>query len=111
MNTPRISQLPFLDPDEPLRNRAPTVDENGNAVTDFMVILPGLRKKPRVQINQALRDVQMILSRYSDVVVFAEMNVGLNLLWVSIKPVAGMRFEIAEALRCHIPEARLVCHV
>lgn len=111
MSNLRVNQLPFLDPGEPLRNRAPTVDENGHAVTDFMMIFPGLRKKPMVQINQALRDVQMILSRYTDVVVFAEMNVGLNLLWVSLKPVTGMRFEIAEALRGRIPEAKLVSHL
>lgn len=111
MSTLRISQFPFLDAGEPLRNRAPTVDEDGRAVSDFMVIFPGLRKKPMMQINQALRDVQLVLSHFSDVVVFAEMNVGLNLLWVSMKPVSGKRFEIAEALRCRIPEAKLVCHV
>jgi hypothetical protein len=111
MNTPRLSQFPFLDPAEPLRLRAPTVDEDGNAVTDFMMIFPGLRKKTSIQINEALRDVQMVLSRYSDVVVFAEMNIGLNLLWVSIKPVTGKRFEIAEAMRGCIPDAKLVSHV
>jgi len=111
MNKLLISRFPFLDSSEPLRNRAPKVDENGQAVTDFMMIFPGLRKKPSIQVNQALRDVQMVLSRYTDVVVFAEMNVRLNLLWVSMKPVSGKRFEIAEALRSFIPEARLVCHV
>lgn len=111
MSVPRVSILPFLDAAEPLRHRAPVVDENGKALTDFMMIFPGLRKKSKLQINKALRDVQLVLSRFSDVVVFAEMNVKLNLLWVSIKPVAGKRFEIADALRDFVPDAKLVSHL
>jgi hypothetical protein len=45
------------------------------------------------------------------VVVFAEFNLKLNLLWVSIRPVHGIRFEIAGAIQQHVPEARLVSHL
>ena len=111
MNTPRVSLLPFLDASEPLRKRAPAVDENGKPLSDFMVIFPGLKKKPEVIVNKTMQEIQLILTQYNHVVVFAEMNIRLNLLWVSIRQEAGIRFEICNALRQRIPYARLVSHI
>ena len=53
----------------------------------------------------------VVLTSFGDTVVFAELNVAINLLWVSIRPVDGVRFEISEALRSRIPSARIVSHV
>ena len=111
MDLPRLSTLPFLDAREPLHKRAPAVDENGRALSDFMVIIPGLRKRPEIHIQQVLYEIHRILTGFGDNVVFAEVNLGLNLLWVSIRPVAGIRFEITEALRASIPDVRLVSHI
>jgi hypothetical protein len=111
MNTPQVSLFPFLDSDEPLRKRVPTADENGKPLSDFMVIIPGLKKKPDAIINKTMKDIQLILTRYNHAVVFAEMNIRLNLLWVSIRQEAGVRYEITDALRVKIPEARLVSHI
>jgi hypothetical protein len=44
-------------------------------------------------------------------VVFAEFNVRLNLLWVSIRPITGIRFDITGAIQEQVPEARLVSHI
>ncbi len=111
MNLPRLSLFPLLDAAEPLRKRAPVVDENGRALSDFMVIIPDLRKRPQIRIQQTMQEIHRILSRFGDQVVFAEVNLKLNLLWVSIRPVAGIRFEITEALRGSIPDVRLVSHI
>lgn len=111
MNLPQLSLLPLLDASEPLRKRAPAVDENGKALSDFMVIIPNLRKRPQIHIQQTMREIHRILSLFGDQVVFAEVNLKLNLLWVSIRPVAGIRFEITEALRSSIPDVRLVSHI
>ncbi len=111
MSLPRVTLLPLQDASEPLRKRAPVLDENGRPLSDFMVLIPGLRKKPQIRIQQTMRDIHCILSRFGDTVVFAELNLKLNLLWVSIRPVAGIRFEITEALRLSIPDARLVSHL
>jgi hypothetical protein len=75
-----------------------------------MVIFTGLRKEPQIQIQRTTREIHRILARFSDTVVFAELNLALNLLWVSTKPINGKRFEIAEAIRSSIPRARLVSH-
>jgi hypothetical protein len=111
MNLPKPVDSPFLAPDEPLRKRAPVRDENGRPVIDFMMLFPGLREKPRIMVQQAVREVQIILSRYSDVVVFAEFNMKLNLLWVSLRAIQGKRLEIAGAIQEKVPEARLVAHI
>ena len=109
MKPPRVT-LSILDASEPLRKRAPTVDADGKAVTDFMVIFPGLHKQPQIQVQRTTREIHRILGCFSDTVVFAELNLALNLLWVSTKPINGKRFEIADAIRSSVPSARLVSH-
>ncbi|MBI5042042.1 MAG: hypothetical protein HZB57_12835 [Gammaproteobacteria bacterium] len=111
MNLPKLALFPLLDSAEPLRKRAPAVDEHGKALSDFMMIIPGLRNKPRQLIQQTLYDVHATLTCFQHAVVFAEFNLKLNLLWVSIRPLDNIRFEIANAVRLRVPDARLVSHI
>jgi hypothetical protein len=104
-----VSQ-PFL-PAEPLRKRAPAFDEHGRALSDFMVLFPGLAHKPQHRIQDTIKHIEKVFADFQHVVVFAELNLKLNLLWISIRPVPGIRFEIARALRELIPEAKLVSHI
>lgn len=104
-----VSQ-PFL-PAEPLRKRAPAFDEHGRALSDFMVLIPGLVKKPQHLVQNTIEHIQTVFADYPHAVVFAELNLKLSLLWVSVKPIPGIRFQISEALRAVIPEARLVSHI
>jgi len=76
-----------------------------------MMLIPGLREKPRHIIDTVIQDVHIALTHFSEVVVFAEFNLRLNLLWVSIRPVQGIRFEIASAIQRLVPEAKLVSHI
>jgi len=110
MDVPRTT-LSIHDASEPLRKRAPTVDEHGKPLTDFMVIIPGLRKKPQPHIQRTIGELHRVLARFSGTVVFAEFNLALNLLWVSTRQAHGMRDEIAMAIRSTIPAARLVSHI
>jgi hypothetical protein len=102
---------PSFLPAEPLRKRAPAFDEHGRALSDFMVLFPGLVKKPRHYVQAAIEHIQTVFANYGHAVVFAELNLKLNLLWVSVRPIPGVRFQIAEALRAAIPETRLVSHI
>ncbi len=102
---------PLFIPAEPLRKRAPAFDEHGKALCDFMVLFPGLVKKPQHLVQATIEHIQTVFADYRHVVVFAELNLKLSLLWVSVRPVPGIRFQIAEALRAVIPEARLVSHI
>jgi hypothetical protein len=110
MTLPKIA-VQFESSAEPLRKRAPSHDEHGKPLSDFMMLVPGLRDKPKHLVDAAIQDIHVALARFSEVVVFAEFNMKLNLLWVSIRPVHGIRFEIASAIQQQVPEARLVSHL
>lgn len=95
-------------PAGPLWKVAPTRDEDGKSFVDFMMIIPKLKKKPQKYIDKTLNDIQMVLSQYSHVVVFANMNMKINCLWISHKPQPGICQELASAIRQYVPEATLV---
>ncbi len=111
MNLPRYSIYPLLDASEPLRKRVPTVDENGRFLSDFMVLIPGLKDKPQHFIQAMMNELHAALARFSDSVVFAELNIKLNLLWVSVKPRLNLAAEIAGAVQEILPNAKLVSHI
>lgn len=110
MSLPKVS-INMLDANEPLHKRAPTHDEHGKAVTDFMMLIPGLRDKPRLILNETMQTIHATLACFSDQVVFAEVNLKLNLLWISCKPVHGVRDSIAGAIQDRVPGAKLVSHI
>jgi hypothetical protein len=93
----------------PLWQLAPTHDTSGHLLTDFMMLIPRLRSRPAFEIERASRDIQAVLALHQDVV-FADLNLKLNLLWVSLRPRQGAISELAAAIRLRVPEAVLVAH-
>ena len=110
MTLPRLS-IQFHDAAEPLRKRAPSHDENAKSLSDFMVLVPGLKQKPQNLINRTINEIHLALTQFDHAVVFAELDLRLNLLWVSIRPIHGIRLEIVGAIQERVPEARLVSHI
>ncbi|MDA8362628.1 MAG: hypothetical protein M0Z84_02165 [Gammaproteobacteria bacterium] len=103
-----VSQsAPTLESSRPLYERVPTRDEHGQRLSDFMVLFPGLRNRPAHQLAEILGRIQAVLGRYAEVV-FAELNMRLNLLWISVRPRPGVILEIAAAIKAMMPEALLV---
>ena len=96
-------------PGLPLWQIAPTRDSTGQRLTDFMMLIPRLRTRPPLEIERASRDIQAVLALHQDVV-FADLNLKLNLLWVSLRPRQGAISELVAAIRLRIPEAVLVAH-
>lgn len=96
---------------EPLHKRVPTHDENGRTLSDFMILIPKLRDKPHHLLKDTVRDIERILFGFGKSIVFAELNLKLNVLWVSVRPRPGITFEVAGALQTCIPEAKLVSHL
>lgn len=96
-------------PGLPLWQIAPTRDSSGRLLTDFMMLIPRLRNRPEAEIERASRDIQAVLALHQDVV-FADLNLKLNLLWVSLRPRPGVISELAAAIRLRVPEAVLVAH-
>jgi hypothetical protein len=92
---------------EPLYQRAPTLDENGKPYADFMLLIPGLNKVSAPELKAKMASLQAVLLNYSEVV-FADLNMRLNLLWVSIKPRVGLIQGITVEIQQHLPEAKLI---
>lgn len=96
-------------PGIPLWQLAPTRDSAGQRLTDFMMLIPRLRNRTPAEIEQASRAIQSVLELHQDVV-FADLNLKLNLLWVSLRPRPGAISELTAAIRLRVPEAVLVGH-
>lgn len=95
---------------EPLWKLAPKRDADGKPYVDFMMLAPGMKKRPSHEIEIVMRVVQGVLARFEEWVVFADFNLKLNVLWVSLKYRPGIMTEIVAALRAQAPEFKLIAH-
>lgn len=93
----------------PLYERVPARDESGHPLGDFMVLIPGLRERSQREFAEALARLQAVLVSFAEVV-FVDLNVPLNLLWVSVRPRPGVILELFGAVKLQLPEAKLVGH-
>jgi hypothetical protein len=96
-----------LNQHQPLHERVPARDRHGQPLADFMVLIPGLRNRPAAQFRDVLARLQAVLVNCTEVV-FVDLNVPLNLLWISLQPRPGVILELFGTLQQRIPEARLV---
>jgi len=92
----------------PLWTRAPTRSKDGKGYSDFMLLIPRLNKSPKATIENKMLKIQQSLEPFVNIVVYIDLNLKLNILWISIKPVPGMCKNIIYAIQDVIPEARVV---
>jgi len=97
-----------VSPAQPLWKLAPTRDEHGEHLGDFLMIIPRLSKKPERYVKKTLSELEKALKQFSDSVVFANLDMKLNTLWVSFKNEPGLFMEIIAAVKLSVPEALLV---
>ena len=57
-----------------------------------------------------MNELRLLFDEYDGKVVFAELNMKLNLLWVSLSPAPGICLKFAAAINKRIPEAVLVAN-
>lgn len=100
----------FLMPSGPLHERVPTRDSDGKTLTDFMMLFPKLREQPQILQDQKLATLDQILTRYQYLVVYADMNLKLNLLWISMRPIHGGMGQLVDEIQAQLPEALVVGH-
>lgn len=98
---------PSVETHQPLYERVPTRDEKGRLLSDFMVLIPGLRDRDRQEFSKTVAAIQGVL-QCDGSVVFADLNVSLNLLWVSHQSIPGLTANLVCALQEKVPEALLV---
>ncbi len=72
-----------------------------------MILIPGLRDRPRHELMDRVARLQAVMLGFTEVV-FVDLNLRLNLVWVSVRPRPGVILELFGAVRLGLPEARLV---
>lgn len=92
---------------EPLYDRAPTLDENGKPYADFMMLIPKLNRVAPVELKQKMAAIQAALLAHPEIV-FADLNMRINVLWVSFRPRRGLIEQVALDIQQGIPEAKLI---
>ncbi len=97
-----------LSPAEPLWKVAPTRDADGNHVSDLLMIIPKLKTKPKEHIQKTLSEIEVALKQFRSLVLFANVDMKLNTLWVSFKAQPGLLRDITAALKLRVPEAVIV---
>ena len=93
---------------EPLWQRVPTRTEHGELTADFMMLIKRLKQFHQHRQQQIFSQLHQILHGYESVILFAEVNVKLGILWVSHRPRPGLGLEIAALIHHCIPEAKLI---
>ena len=92
----------------PLWSRAPLRDELGQAYSDFMLLIPGLKQQNEAGVEGCLYSIRQSLIGFEDVVVYVDLNIKLSLLWISVRPAPGISSRIAQAVQREIPHAKVV---
>lgn len=95
---------------EPLWQRVPKRDADGQPYNDFMMFAPRLNRRPAHEQESVVLLIRGVLARYADQVVFADLNLKINVLWVSLENRPGLMSELVAALRIQVPEFHLVGH-
>ena len=108
MKDKSISLSMGVKPAEPLWKLAPTRDEDGNRTSDLLMIIPKLKTKPKHHIQKTLSEIEIALNQFKDLVLFANVDLKLNTLWVSFKAQPGLFAKITTTLKLHVPEAMIV---
>jgi hypothetical protein len=88
----------------------PKRDLSGQAYSDFMMMAPGLRGRSSHEMAVVVRVIHGVLSRFGEGVAFADFNVNIRVLWVSLQCRPGLMAQVVGALRAHVPELKLVAH-
>ena len=97
-----------ITPAEPLWKLAPTKDKDGGPVSDLLMIIPKLKSKPEHYIKDTLANIEFALKQFNNDILFANLDMKLNTLWVSFRAVPGVYGDIVSTLKTNVPEAVLV---
>ena len=83
LNQKNIQIIPEYDVVQPLWKRVPTRTQTGEHTFDFMMIIKGLNRCTQIEQNLTLDNIYPVLDSYSEVILLADLNLKINLLWIS----------------------------
>ena len=99
-----------LQPAEPLWQRVPSRDVDDRPLSDFMMLIPRLSRAPEIRREQIYGELRTLCRRHAQQLYFVDLNLRLNLLWISVDATPGVIPRLAAEIRERIPEAVLVGH-
>lgn len=97
-----------LQPGDALWHYAPTHGVDGRAVSDFMMLVPGFRRASTETRGLFTAQLQRVFRDFENQIVFADLNLRLGILWVTVNPQPGLCGTIAAAIQDRLPGAKLV---
>jgi hypothetical protein len=95
-------------PAGPLWQRAPSKQTDGAPLADLMMLIPDLKHYSELRFSHVKSLLESVLREFGDKVVFTDINLKLNVVWVTVLPEPGLCREVALAIRERIPEAVMV---
>lgn len=93
---------------EPLWKRVPTRDAKGKPYTDFMMLIPGLKEADSAYLSVTINKLDNILKSYEKDIVLVDLNLKINILWITLQPHFGLTSEIAALIHHVVPQAKLI---
>jgi len=93
---------------EPLWKRVPTRDHTGKPYTDFMMLIPGLKNFEPFHLRETIHKLEAVLKLYEKDIILVDLNLKINILWVTLQPHIGLSSEIAALIHHIVPQAKLV---
>ena len=92
----------------PLWQLAPTRGDDGRSLADFMMLIPGLAARPQACRERVTAEIRAVCESYGGRVAFADINLAINVLWVSVAAEPGLAGQVARSIRRRVPDALLV---
>lgn len=93
---------------EPLWKRVPTRDHKGKPYADFMMLIPGLKNFDQFHLRETINKIEAVLKLYEKDIILVDLNLKINVLWVTLQPHIGLTSEIAALIHHVVPQAKLV---
>jgi len=93
---------------EPLWKRVPTRDHRGKPYTDFMMLIPGLKNFEPFHLRATVNKMEAVLKLYEKDIILADLNLKINILWVTLQPHICLSSEISALIHHIVPQAKLV---
>lgn len=73
-----------------------------------MMLIPGLRSFEPSYLRDIVNKLEAVLKHYEDDIILADLNLKINVLWVTMQAHPGLTAEIAALIHHVVPEAKLV---
>jgi len=104
-HTARLPGQQLGRPSEPLWQLAPVCNADGEAVADFMMLIPRLQQRGPVFAETVRQRVHAVCRSLQGQVLFVDLNLRTGALWISVEARPGLCARVARAIRAQVPEA------